>query len=106
MSIRSRRQFLQGLALAAGAVPILRIVDVRAATASPHLSPDDPTAKSLAYTEDASTVKDPAFKPGSKCKVCQQYQAAQESGGYAPCTIFSGKSVNANGWCKAFVAKT
>ena len=104
MGSQSRRQFLHGLALAAGGIPMLRAVDAGAA-ATPHLSPDDATAKSLGYTEDASKVSDPAFKAGSKCKGCAQYQAAQESGGYAPCTIFQGKSVNANGWCKAFVAK-
>jgi hypothetical protein len=103
----SRRRFLRALA-AAGMLPIVGTSDAFAATALPHLSPDDATAKSLAYTEDAAKIdaaKEPAFKQGSKCSGCAQYQSAQASGGYAPCTIFPGKSVNANGWCKAFAAK-
>jgi len=102
----SRRRFLGALA-AAGALPFTG-VDSFAAGAPPHLSPDDAAAKALAYTEDASKIdagKEPTFKAGSKCAGCSQYQAAQASGGYAPCTIFPGKSVNANGWCRAFAAK-
>ena len=104
---KSRRRFLQLIAGAA-AIP-LAAPDALAAAALPHLPTTDPAAQALAYTEDAGKLdpkKEPTFKPGSKCSGCSQYQAAQAAGGYAPCTIFPGKSVNANGWCRAFVAKS
>ena len=105
----SRRGFLRRFMAGAAALAFARTPQAFAADAPPHLSTSDPTAKSLGYTEDASKLdpaKEPVFKPGSKCSTCTQYQAAQASGGYAPCTIFPGKVVNANGWCKAFIAKT
>jgi hypothetical protein len=103
----TRRTFLRQLSGLLAGLPLLKSVAAFAA-ALPHLSRDDPAAKSLAYTEDASKLdssKEPTYKAGSKCSGCLQYQGGQASGGYAPCNAFPGKSVNANGWCRAFAAK-
>lgn len=104
----SRRTVLRRLIVGAAAILSARVLPGVAAVALPHLATDDPAAKSLAYTEDASKLdaaKETSSKRGSTCSGCLQYQAAQESGGYAPCTIFPGKSVAGKGWCRAFVAK-
>lgn len=103
----SRRRFLLGLAGAVTLAPLLGAKVAQAADA-PHLAEADPSAKALGYVENAAKIdasKEPMFKKGSKCASCALYQAAQAAGGYAPCAAFPGKSVNANGWCKAYSAK-
>jgi hypothetical protein len=99
-----RRRFLSRLALGAAALPLLRMAPAQAADL-PHLSPTDPTAKSLHYTDNASKI-DPkvetTYKAGSQCSKCALFQSAQISGDYAPCGAFSGKAVNKGGWCMAF----
>lgn len=105
----NRRALLRGLALTAAALPLGRFARAADAPALPHLAESDPMAQSLGYHEDASKIdpaKETTLKKGSKCSLCTLYQAAQAKGGYAPCGAFPGKAVNANGWCRAFVAKT
>jgi hypothetical protein len=73
------------------------------------LDPTDPQAVSLGYTEDTTKVdkkKFPKHDLSQRCNNCQFYVSAQESNGYAPCTIFGGKAVSAKGWCSAWVKKT
>lgn len=80
-----------------------------AATAAPHVSPDDPAAKALGYVNDASKIdgkNEHTYKAGSTCANCALFQAAQANGGYGPCSIFPGKVVNASGWCRAYSAKS
>lgn len=104
----TRRKLLRGLAAGCAALPLLRSLGAFAAAALPHLSPDDPAAKALGYTENSSGLnagKEPLYKPGNTCASCVQYQAREAAGGYAPCTIFPGKSVNAKGWCRVFAAR-
>jgi hypothetical protein len=102
-----RRRFLSRVALGAAVLPLLRMAPAQAADL-PHVTPDDPTAKSLAYTDNAAMV-DPktetAFKLGSQCSKCAMFQAATLSGDWAGCAIFPGKAVNKAGWCRAFSAK-
>jgi hypothetical protein len=72
------------------------------------LDPKDPQAVSLGYTDDTKTVdqkKYPKHTATQVCSGCQFYQAAQESKKIAPCTIFGGKGVAANGWCSAYAPK-
>ena len=102
-----RRRFLSQIAIGIATLPLIRLASAQAADL-PHLSPDDPAAKALAYTESAAKIDakaEPLFKPASHCANCQFFQAAQASGGYAPCTLFPGKTVNQNGWCRAWAAK-
>jgi len=106
MSDISRRHFLRGLAVAAGAVPLARIAGAGAAEL-PKLPESDPTAKALGYVENGAALtpqKEASFKAGSSCANCLQYVAAEAKGGYGPCKIFPGKSVAAKGWCRAWVA--
>lgn len=101
-----RRRFLSRIALGAAALPLLRLAPAQAADL-PHLSPDDPTAKALGYTNDASKIdpkKETAFKAGSHCATCALY-TAPTSGDWGACGAFAGKAVNQGGWCRAYAAK-
>lgn len=107
-SALDRRQFLgtaaKSLALIAGG-SLLTLP----ALAAEKLSPSDPTAAALHYTEDASKIdaaKTPGYKAGSHCASCALYQAAAAKGGYAPCGAFAGKLVAQGGWCAAWNAKS
>lgn len=106
MSKIARREFLKLSAVAAaGAL----VVPGREAIAGdlPQLSVDDPMAKGLKYTNDASTV-DPATRTqpaaDQNCANCQLVQGA-DGDAWRPCQIFPGKAVNAKGWCSAWVPK-
>lgn len=67
------------------------------ANAQEQLSTDDPTAKALQYVH-ASAVE------GANCDNCMYIQG--EAGAeWRPCAIFPGKTVNAKGWCSAWVKK-
>jgi hypothetical protein len=95
-----RRRFLtQGLAVATlGSFATLLSTHGRTAP-PPLLSPDDPDAKALKYTEDARTVK--GIPAGNTCANCALYQAAAGSA-TGPCQLFAGKLVKAAGWCSSW----
>ncbi|WP_049621442.1 high-potential iron-sulfur protein [Frateuria defendens] len=102
--LASRRRFLKAaagtaaVAVVAGSLPrFARAADL------PHVSESDPTAKALGYVEDAGKSGNPKRKPGDVCSNCQFYSAG--SGGYGPCQLFPGKSVNAKGWCVSHTPK-
>ncbi|WP_026076055.1 high-potential iron-sulfur protein [Noviherbaspirillum massiliense] len=72
------------------------------------IDPKDPQAVSLGYVDDTKTVdskKYPKHDNSQVCSGCQFYTTAQEQKNIAPCTIFGGKAVAANGWCSAYVKK-
>jgi hypothetical protein len=96
---RSRRRFLQkwvfGVAL--GPLAAARL-GVGHAADDPLLKADDPAAKKVKYTEDATKAKDAA---GNKCANCALYQGSYSST-QGPCQIFAGKQVKAAGWCSAW----
>lgn len=106
MSKIARRQFLQLSAVAAAGV---LVVPGREAKASdlPQLSEDDPMAKAMKYTHDASTV-DPSTRnnPAAEqnCANCALIQG-EDGAEWRPCQIFPGKAVNANGWCSVWAPK-
>ncbi|HEU4664447.1 MAG TPA: high-potential iron-sulfur protein [Dokdonella sp.] len=106
---QARRRFLKiavvGAAVAPVAAALLPSV-ARAQDPTPHVDPtNDPIAKSLAYTEDASTAKaDPVYKEGSSCSNCNFYKGHEEMT-FAPCDLFPGKVVSAKGWCKSWTKK-
>ncbi len=99
----SRRQLLRNVAIGTLLIPVV-VGPLRSARAAdlPPVSADDPTAKALKYTGDAS--KAPDAKPGSKCSTCSLYQGAAGSaeGG---CLLFPGKAVKAGGWCASWTLK-
>ena len=99
-----RRQFLAaasgalGVSLLACALPRLALAEDL-----PHLNTaDDPTAKMLNYTEDASNAA-PPHQAGQSCANCNFFQGVGT--GYGPCRLYAGKAVNAKGWCSGYAAK-
>lgn len=102
----TRRDVLFALA-PAGAVLLVGGTAARAQGNLPHLQESDPLAKSLGYVDDAKRVDpkaNPMYKPGSHCGNCAQLQG-KVGDTWRPCTIFAGKLVNVNGWCKVWAAK-
>ena len=88
----SRRTVLKALAT----IPVIGAIGYHGGANAVMLSPDDPTAKALGYTEKSA-------QEGQTCANCNLYKdGAADSGS---CTIFPGKEVAANGWCKSWVAK-
>ncbi|HMD73728.1 MAG TPA: high-potential iron-sulfur protein [Steroidobacteraceae bacterium] len=100
----SRRTLVSGAFYAAALIPALGVIgSATAAPALPQLDPNDAMAKNFAYATDTTKVDaaaNPGHKPDQTCVTCSQYIAA--TGG---CNIFPGKSVQKNGWCKAWVKK-
>ena len=75
--------------------------------AMPELGEAEPTAAALGYKADTSKVdaaKYPNHKPEQACANCNLVQG-KDGDALRPCAIFPGKSVNAKGWCAAYVPK-
>jgi hypothetical protein len=95
----SRRDFVRKWLLGTTVTSLaLARVTTSLAAGPPLLSPDDPAAKKLKYTEDAAKVQEAA---GNKCSGCALYQGAYSSN-QGPCQIFPGKEVKAAGWCTSW----
>jgi hypothetical protein len=73
----------------------------------PQVSEDDPTAKAMKYTHDASTVDAASRTNPAEVQHCSNCALIQGEDGaeWRPCAIFPGKSVNANGWCSVWAPK-
>jgi hypothetical protein len=102
----ARRKFIQ-LSAAAAAGVLVHPGRKAMAADMPQLSEDDPMAKAMRYTHDASTVDassraNPA--PEQNCANCALIQGA-DGDAWRPCQIFPGKSVNAKGWCQVWAPK-
>lgn len=102
----TRRQFVSiGAVTSLAGIPI--VMGTRAAQAAelPRLDEADATAKALSYVHDAARI-DAATRGGDDrlCLTCRFYTDATANA-WGPCTLFPGKSVNANGWCKGWVAR-
>jgi hypothetical protein len=96
----SRRQFVRKLVLGATLAPLaLTRLTTSHAVDLPLLSPDDPAAKKVKYTEDASTEK--SATKGNKCANCALYEGAYDSA-RGPCQLFPGTHVKAAGWCSSW----
>ena len=77
------------------------------AQGAPKVDEADPQAAALGYKNDTAKVdaaKYPKHTAEQKCNGCQLYQG-KVTDATAPCAIFGGKSVAANGWCSAWVKK-
>ena len=88
----TRRSFLKGVA----SLPVLAVAGSHGTSFAAMVSPDDPTAKALEYTEQSQN-------PDQNCANCNLYQGGDAASG--GCPIFPGKEVAAKGWCKSWVAK-
>ncbi len=110
----SRREALKALAIGAGSLFAAGAAVADAAkpagAALPHVVAGDPVAAALAYVENAASVdpkKNPNFKPGQKCSNCLQSKGKGNDGdAWIGCTLFPGKAVSAQGWCKAYVVRS
>ncbi len=100
-TVPSRRRFLLIAAMATASLPIAaRLVPQARAAGLNKLPLDNPQAKALGYTEDASKTKNPAYKAGSMCGNCQFFTATTGA-----CALFAGFSVTPKGWCSAWAKK-
>lgn len=98
----SKRQTLLKLSALAVAAPFAtRILIEDAHAALPRLPEDHPLAKALAYVKVASQSQHPRYRPGQYCDNCRLYTAATGA-----CTVTPGFSVEAKGWCLAWVPMT
>ena len=97
---QSRRRFVGKLLMGAALVPLATARPTAGHAADlPLLSPDDPAAKKVKYTEDASREKS-AVK-GNNCSNCALYEGTYQSA-QGPCQLFPGKHVKAAGWCSSW----
>ncbi|HEY3808763.1 MAG TPA: high-potential iron-sulfur protein [Steroidobacteraceae bacterium] len=98
---RERRALLRRLALGLAVAPAAAAVfrPARGADKLPMLSESDPAAKAEQYVEDASRAK--GAQSGALCSNCSIYDGAQGADA-GTCTLFPGKLVKANGWCKSW----
>lgn len=100
-----RRSMLKGAIIGAAGISLLQAGQSQSAQLV-KLTETDPTGAALGYHANSKTVdvkKFPTFKSTQNCGNCMQLQAG--SGNDRPCTIFAGKLVSVNGWCKVWVQK-
>jgi hypothetical protein len=95
---RTRRRFVQKLLLGALTPLALTRLSTSKAADQPLLSPDDPAAVKVKYTEDATREKS---AKGNKCATCGLYEGTYNSA-QGPCQIFPDKQVKAAGWCSSW----
>jgi len=107
---KSRRDAVKLMIGGLAAVPVLNLIGMKGVQAQelPHVDEaNDPTAKALKYSHDATKAPraDKAGTPAADqhCANCQFAQAA--TGDWRPCSLFPGKAVNANGWCASWTLK-
>jgi High potential iron-sulfur protein len=95
----SRRKFVHRLVVGAALTPLAltRVTQSRGAD-QPLLSPSDPAATKVKYTEDASRE---SSANGHKCSTCGLYEGTYNST-QGPCQFFPDKQVKAAGWCSAW----
>lgn len=105
-----RRCFLRRSGLAAIFFALgVRGTPARAQEHKPRLDENEPQAVQLGYRHDAATVdkkKFPTYKPGEVCGNCQFFKSKAAAEDWAPCSMFPGKQVNANGWCSSYMKRT
>lgn len=107
MSKIARRQFITLSAVAAAGYLLRPESAAHAQEGVPHLSEDDPMAKSMKYTHDASSVDPAARANPAEDQTCANCALVQGEDGeqWRPCQIFPGKLVNADGWCSVWSPK-
>lgn len=107
----TRRHVLKAGVTGVMAIPLAAVVGSRRAQAQnlelPKLAEDDASAVALGYVHDAGAVDKSAnanFVAGSTCANCQLYTGAPDTE-WGPCSIFPGKLVAADGWCRTWIKK-
>ena len=100
----NRRDVLKAIV---GGVAWLATAPFARAADLPHLTSSNPSAASLGYTENSAVVDQtefPQHQVGQHCAGCKYFQGDIHAQ-YAPCALYPGNAVNANGWCAGFVGK-
>ena len=101
----TRRVALKTIATAIAGLGVSRFVTASEGGDLPHLTDTNPAAASLSYTENADAVdtrKFPRHDASQRCATCRYFQTGTGSQ-YAPCRLYPGNAVNANGWCAGYV---
>jgi hypothetical protein len=90
------------------ALPVVTIGHNAAAEqALPHMDENESLARAMGYVHDAGKIdanKIPQYKAGSTCANCIQLKG-EKGEEWRPCALFTGKLVNAHGWCKVWQPK-
>ena len=95
--IATRRRF--SIAILAAAFAPVSAVSVE------RLSPDDPNAKAMGFTVDASKIDQSKF-PAANGHTCSGCRAFVDVGhGWGACRLYGGRLVPSGGLCAGFKAK-
>ncbi len=92
----NRRDFLRLSALTAGAT-LIPVTQLQAQEDLEKLSPDNPQAQALKYTEETP-------KEGQRCNNCV-HAKGDLNADWVGCNIFPGKKVAAAGWCNVWAPR-
>ena len=95
---KKRRLFVSALSGGVIAIPLGAIGSLTPLHAAglPKLSPENSTAKSLAYTHDSADA-------AKRCAGCQFF--TEPDAEWGPCVIFPEKLVSAKGFCNSWYAR-
>lgn len=111
---QSRRDAVKVMLGTAVAIPMINLVGfgtAHAAAPANAVTPDDPTAQALKYSQDATqSIRDSAARPGAPtgeqhCATCMFMLADQGEGDWKGCSLFPGKLISINGWCSSWTLK-
>ncbi|EIC20633.1 high-potential iron-sulfur protein [Thiorhodovibrio frisius] len=100
---QSRRDAVKVVLGGLATVPLMNLVGMAAAQAEelPHLDPaTNQMAAQLKYVEDATAATE-RKTDADHCANCM-FQMPESADAYIPCTLFTGFSVNRNGWCSSY----
>jgi anaerobic selenocysteine-containing dehydrogenase len=100
----SRRIFLKSISQIAAVSVVGLPLASQAAVAK--VDEKDPQAAALGYKDDTKQVDKQKYSThdvSQTCGNCQLYQGGGAASG--PCPIFSGKTVEATGWCSAYTKR-
>ncbi len=109
-AMKTRREAAKLILGGLAAVPLMELVASAAAAADelPHLSETDPQAQALMYHDDATkaprTAKGDVPADKQFCHTCMFLQPGE--GQWRPCQLFPANTVNIDGWCSVWTAKT
>ena len=98
----SRRQILSLSVVGLGTLVVGRVAMIQAAE---KLDENDTMAQNLNYRHDAKQANNSQRTADQVCRSCLHFQGKADAA-WGPCPIFSGKEVNANGWCNVWAKKS
>ena len=100
----SRRGFVKATGAAATVITAGFGTSAIGSTDLPKVSEDDPMAKALGYVHDARKVDAAQRFSDRFCNNCALY-AGKADAEWAKCSIFPGKVVAGEGWCRSWIPK-